>query len=216
MERPILFSTEMVKAILAGRKTMTRRILNPQPDDAGLHNDSLYPRSIASDLKGWNGTVDETGESKEFRCRYGKPGDLLWVRESFVKWEMSTGASGYYYKANFPEGTNQKFKPSIHMPKAAARIWLLVEDIRVERLQSIRDRDALNEGIAKGEKFSVLWESIHGPGSWIVNPWVWVVKFKVVSMMGRQFVSKSNGVGIDFDSMQGTSSFNKLRADLFQ
>lgn len=112
-ELPIIFSTEMVKAILAGRKTMTRRIVKMYGiSDAHPH------RQTATWLQ----------ENKT--CPYGQPGDLLWVRECFGK-----GIGRIYYKADKPDdlGTTT-WKPSIHMPKAAARIWLEVVEIKVERL----------------------------------------------------------------------------------
>lgn len=82
-EIPILFSTAMVQAILEGRKTVTRRIVKPQPDDDGLHDHSRFPMSLDDDINNWYGTVDETGESKEFNCPYGFAGDILYVREKF-------------------------------------------------------------------------------------------------------------------------------------
>jgi len=205
-EIPILFSTPMVQAILEGRKTMTRRIINPQPDDSGLWNDDLYPCSLDSDLKGWNGTVDETGESKEFNCRYGKPGDVLWVRETFG---IYLGA--FLFRAGY-NGIFKgiKWKPSIHMPKDYARIWLQVEEIRVERLEQISSNDARAEGIKFSmspigfcgwdyqtggynvmttpvTSFMTLWRSVHGIERYekTGNPWVWVIKFKVLSTTGK-------------------------------
>jgi hypothetical protein len=152
---PILFSTPMVQAILAGKKTQTRRIIKPQPDINGLHNHTTLPMSIDSDLEGWHGTIDQTGESKEFKCPYGKEGDTLWVRETFAVNDIVTNGNAFIYKANLKEGeeiryfdlTKKKWKPSIFMPRAASRITLQIIDIRVERLQDISDEDAKSEGV---------------------------------------------------------------------
>ena len=81
--RPILFSTAMVMAITEGRKTETRRIIKPQPDDDGLWDHGKHPMSLEDDIAGWYGTVEETGESRDFTCRYGIEGDILYVRESW-------------------------------------------------------------------------------------------------------------------------------------
>jgi hypothetical protein len=211
-EHPIIFSTLMVQGILAGRKSMTRRIIKPQPDDDGLWNDDLLPRSLDSKLKNWNGETIE-GESREWKCPYGKPGDVLWVRE---KWENETSGGK---QINFYAGNNEvehnvayrtltKWKPSIHMPRAASRIMLKVISIRVERLQDISKQDAINEGIdivydqadpltpltyfypcndlRDGTyicddpilSFYSLWTKINGSGSWESNPWVWVIEFE--------------------------------------
>jgi len=147
----------MVQAILEGRKKMTRRIIKPQPDDDGLWNDTDAPRSLQSTLKGWNGsTID--GQSMEFKCRYGRVGDILWIRESFqpvIRICSGTGqltGSQYSYKADIhnPIKGHDKFKPSIHMPYAACRIWLKIKSIRVERLQDISTEDILSEGVRYG------------------------------------------------------------------
>lgn len=151
-EIPILFSTAMVQALLEGRKTMTRRVIKPQPED-GLHNDTLMPRSIDSELKGWNGVVDATGESRGWRCPYGETGDVLWVRESWNTLGEFTRKPEYdvmdiddfVYKAG--DIRIDKWKPSIHMPKTAARIWLEVVGVRVERLHEITPGDAADEGV---------------------------------------------------------------------
>jgi hypothetical protein len=166
-EHPILFSTPMVKAILEGRKTQTRRTVKPQPDDSGLWNHSEFPMSIDSNLEGWHGTVDETGENKRFKCKYGKPGSILWTRETFTRDE--NGHIGYKAspetwrtKENgFNDGTNWinwQWTPSIFMPRSASRIDLLVKDIRIERLQDITEEDAIKEGtpIPVSEENNVL------------------------------------------------------------
>lgn len=179
-ERPILFSGEMVRAILEGRKTQTRRVVNPQPDDSGLWNDDKYPRSIISDLSGWNGTVDATGESRQFKCPYGKPGDRLWVRETWNRF-----GEIIYYKADEekPFSYSTLWKPSIFMPRSASRILLEITDIRVERLHDISADDEKKEGIYSPIHellFWALWQKINGPESWDANPWVWVITFKKI------------------------------------
>ncbi len=144
--KPILFSTPMkVQAILEGRKTQTRRVVKPQPIKKG-HFWTL-------DGAGWSSSsvVPVYGHSLYTRMPY-KPGDILWVRET---WYLEThyGAHSYVYRASSPDypvdvGVGQHgWRPSIFMPKAAARIFLQVADVRVERVQEITDDDALNEGI---------------------------------------------------------------------
>jgi len=190
--KPILFSTEMVQAILDGKKSMTRRT-------KGLENVAKDVTEIAQ--------YDETDfidtDLKSYKCPYGNVGDLLWVRETWGTWRNE-----YYYKASTELGDEVcKWKPSIHMPKAAARIWLKIEEIRVERLEDISEEDAINEGVIKDVKwhkkafetpeliyrhyydkdvlgcadarssFMSLWYSINGEESWKANPWVWVIKF---------------------------------------
>jgi hypothetical protein len=186
-ERPILFSTEMVKAILEGRKTQTRRVINPQPDSRGL-------RSSNVPFEDWHG--------REVKCPYGNVGDVLWVRESWNGVRAFDGSFSHYrYKADGdPLHNGMRWKPSIHMPKDAARIWLKITDIRVQRLHDITPMDAAEEGIEiypansvvqhwkdymnihKGMTTAVgsfvsLWCSINGTESWDSNPWVWVITF---------------------------------------
>lgn len=158
-EHPILFSAEMVKAILEGRKTETRRIIKPQPDDSGLHNHTKFPMSLQSKLEGWWGTVDETGEDKQFRCPYGEVGDHLWVRETWAK-VLGEEDLMFVYKATNSEELNTgdedddgnifRWKPSIFMPRKASRILLLITDIRVERLRLIEKEDDDKSYYAEG------------------------------------------------------------------
>jgi hypothetical protein len=129
-EIPILFSTDMVLAILAGRKTMTRRIINPQPivdQDSGYTFDGKHKKQY--DIHNWQDQfIDDFSR--------WMPGDLLWVRETF-SFALFADGERYLYKATNDQwrdyrGNSSKWKPSIHMPKEAARIWLEVTDIRVE------------------------------------------------------------------------------------
>ena len=203
-ERPILFSTPMVRAILAGQKTQTRRAVKPQPAGEFL---SLLKRPIRAEadpcvLRAWFQAGDGEQSSREVTCPYGMPGDRLWVRESH--WFFQDGhdpVTGYTppvlttddceYRAD-GESTRHGWRPSIHMPRWASRITLEITGVRVERLQMIGDVDARAEGCSGGhgsipgygysatptEQFRALWLSINGPSSWEPNPWVWVVEFK--------------------------------------
>ena len=198
----------MVRAILDGRKTQTRRIVKPQP----LHVTPFMTGQLG-------GEKTPTGEfglhlnndrviEKHVRCPYGQPGDRLWVREACYVESIGT-ANGYgrhiLYRATDQDAPVSKWTPSIHMPRWASRITLEVESVRVERLQDISEEDAIAEGIECWEERGVddaqdyyrdyitgghcynpiasyrsLWESINGPGSWEANPWVWVITFKRV------------------------------------
>jgi hypothetical protein len=196
-ERPILFQTEMVKAILEGRKTQTRRVVKNIELKEGkvsgkvnftYQKNKRYEAGINVSPENLNlpftGIVD--------LCNYGKPGDLLWVRETWC-----FNGTYYIFKSDH-ESMPFRWKTSIHMPKSAARIWLMVEDIRVERLNDIREDDARNEGVLPSlistshtvglsckYSFAVLWESINGKESWNSNPWVWVIQFRVLSTTGK-------------------------------
>lgn len=128
MEKPIIFNAEMVRAILDGRKTQTRRVVT----QCGTYHPS-------HDYLGeWIG-------QHMYYCPYGRRGTLLWVRETFLKYDNET----YLYRADddLKPASDWRWKPSIHMPKAACRLWLEVADIRVERVQEIHRRDAQKEGI---------------------------------------------------------------------
>jgi len=184
-ERPILFNAEMVRAVLDGSKTQTRRIVKPQPTH---FNPAGVPRRANP----------AGGPSDLIACPYGQPGDQLWVRETWRKVEPGEcGCSehcnhrtGYDYRATGSGDDETKWKPSIHMPRAASRIQLEITGLRVERLQDIREEDALAEGVTlttchprhandMGRRaYQALWESINGPGSWADNPWVWAIDFK--------------------------------------
>lgn len=206
-EIPILFSTSMVQAILDDRKSMTRRVVKPQPDENGVefmpNAPSLDWEQVYKDIwRPWIWDTEE-GESIMKDCPYGQPGDLLWVRESWCKITNASKEEDnrLHYRASTGKN-NFTWKPSIHMMKSDARIWLQVTDVRVERLNDISEEDAIAEGILKINtgyyknylydtggippfaSFRSLWQSINGPESWDANPWVWVVSYKVVSKMG--------------------------------
>ena len=203
--RPILFSPPMIRALLEGRKTQTRRIIKPQPqpnDGKGLHPVRPYHTPQGK----WTWVLAATGHgdgtSGEY-CPYGQAGDLLWVRESYAPKRVDGSPHVPLYRADHPTDDRvpgqygRPWKPSIHMPRYASRLSLEITDVRVQRLQDISEEDAIAEGIqvdecghtvhegddiawgsAKGA-FAELWESIHGDGSWAANPWVWVLAFNV-------------------------------------
>lgn len=189
--KPILFSTEMVQAILEGRKKMTRRVIKPQPKEIG--NDKLLFKDR-----------ERTKVSFLNECKY-QINDILWVRETYSPGHIENGSNtGWQYKAD-NKGQNIKWKPSIFMPKEAARIFLKVKNIRLERLQDISEEDAIAEGIIKIadygntgyklytepdaaysdidalESFESLWNSINGEDSWKENPYVWVIEFERIA-----------------------------------
>ncbi len=176
-ERPILFSGEMVRAILDGRKTQTRRLCAPAKASGGL--------------------VD-------IQCPYGERGDRLWVRET---WYCDIPADSrteekklnLYFRADGEAGDQfeqldppslKLWKPSIHMPRIFSRITLEIESVRVEQLQSISKEDAKAEGMSACVGVSCpcaiigyekLWDEINGKRApWASNPWVWVIEFRRV------------------------------------
>lgn len=170
--RPILFSTPMVQAILEGRKTQTRRII--KDDEAAMQylKAGMTPEFVASEAYAL--------------CRYGAPNDVLWVRESFYE-PMFEGLNGkYYFRADLAsQGWDFKWKPSIHMPFEAARIFLRIKSNKVEELQSITDEDAIAEGIANSvdpvASFFHLWTDINGADSLKKNPWLWGIEFERIT-----------------------------------
>ncbi len=194
-EHPILFSTPMVRAILAGQKTVTRRLVRLPGD--------LDPETLHSGCDGTTAQKFGGGVRVPVRCPYGEPGHTLWVRESFAQYEPDdVQGARTYYRADREDGACQvrpgvflKWTPSIHMPRNRSRLTLAVEDVRVERLHAIDDADALAEGImsAVGDEaqgraslagwpraaFRVLWDEINGKrAAWHTNPWVWRVQFR--------------------------------------
>lgn len=201
-QRPILFSTPMVQAILEGRKTQTRRVCKRLIGSTGVKDVYHRPDGLFVGLHLKRG--DGQAIMNPFSCPYGKPGDVLWVRETWCR--AIDEPVSFLYKASHPEAWDNEtggspWRPSIHMPKAAARIWLQIESVRVERLHEISEEDAINEGSKAGDPtaysftfsklttedhsqleyragFAELWCKINGPESWDANPWVWVVEFK--------------------------------------
>jgi hypothetical protein len=137
-DHPILFSTPMVQAILEGRKTQTRRVVKIDGMLPYTGNKPLITHECGSIYYFWG--------HKEVKCPYGQPGDVLWVRESF-KWDVFTGGYSALYKADYKTNFGGKWKPSIHMPKSACRLFLGITNVRVERLHDISEDDAKAEGI---------------------------------------------------------------------
>ena len=189
--KPILFNTEMVRAILDGRKSCTRRIIKPQweecPHCKYVHKEYIYGKLAE------NVYCAKCGYPllPERRAPY-QPGDILYVRETWKK-----APNGYYYYEDWQRNDIAdvtKWKPSIHMPKEAARIWLKVTDVRVERLQDITSEQIGREGVEveyphvlNGEEkryaFSRLWDSTIKKSDldrngWNASPWVWVIEFE--------------------------------------
>jgi hypothetical protein len=200
-KRPIIFSTPMIQAILKGRKTQTRRVIKPQP---------TYPYWCGIG-HGW-----DDGHGYEIKCRY-EVGDILWVRETWantynILTDDKREIRKYIYKADnsyLPSGFDDsvwqkvKWRPAIYMPYEAARIFLKVKNIKIERLQDITEEDAISEGIQKQtiydsfrkpkayvycntckdtakEAFQMLWDSINAKRGfdWNTNPYVWVIEFE--------------------------------------
>lgn len=214
--KPILFNAEMVRAVLDGRKTCTRRLVKPQPDEKhtyplGFATDSTEKKEVGCFGFG----IDEYGGSIKYVKTPYQPGDTLYVRETWCGLPVNEaghmrGHTTYYYKADGelrPKGWRGTWHPSIHMPKEAARIWLKVTNVRVERLQDITPKGAESEGVGNlfyddigyGEKnygtevdteygiakeqFAWLWESTIKKSDldrygWDANPWVWVIEFE--------------------------------------
>ena len=209
-ERPILMSAPMVKALLDGRKTQTRRVMKSQPYTLRTEGFGYGTKS--------GGFVSIQSPHCLAEFPYGVPGDRLWVREAWTS-GYRDGAWGTIFRADETfligkcahekgphfhakeMGSHILWRPSIFMPRWASRITLEVTDVRVQRLQEISEGDAVAEGIYRNSEnmgagwrysdaepvyafaasaYRELWESIHGAGSSTLNPWVWAVGFKVV------------------------------------
>lgn len=257
-QHPILFQTEMVRSILGDRKTMTRRTtgleeINLNPDAWTLNVCGFITRPAIANIKfkeGYGAVFRNTElQPKTVFCPYGNVGDLLWVREKWTQngfgyfrygadWGNAKCESGEpwgtFINQSVPEKFRGKWKPSIHMPKKAARIFLEITDIRIERLNDISEDDAIAEGVlqfedgtfknyftqkglrakdgvecllAKGS-FQSLIASINGKNIIDLNPWVWVIIFKVLSRHGYPF----NGNG-GIDEIETTVSAGVVKYD---
>lgn len=211
-ERPILFSGPMVLALLAERKTVTRRVMKPQPE----------PCAYAPGKNALNGQVIEGNPAVLGQCPYGQPGGRLWVRETLKRGERGA----WYYAADNTPVQLPQGHPSVpamlswahhkegntcvssHMPRWASRLTLGVVSVRVERLHDITETDAVREGVERylevpygwrnyetspvyedvsyhltaRDSFASLWRSINGAESWAANPWVWRVEFRKVEV----------------------------------
>lgn len=218
-ERPILFNAEMVKAILSGRKTQTRRVIKLP----------LIDKNMGCELAG-NELAGEVAAGDYRNSPMGQPGDHLWVREAFrmaksldihspsevaelslnagyknpwapIQFEADGGRTGKWTGFDTPPVVTEpgKLRPSLHMPRWASRISLLITGVRVARLQDISQEDAQAEGfelsgwvpsysnpdntgfdetLTPYDNFAETWESIYGQRSWLLNPWVWVIEFE--------------------------------------
>lgn len=202
--KPILFNTEMVQAILDGRKTVTRRLVKPQPEPDQIYQLGCCVDGDRQDIGKFGfGNSECGGHILYVRPPY-KAGDILYVRET---WLMADDGD-YYYKANESETSMQvrealgyKWSPSIHMPKEASRIFLRVVGVHVERLQDMPHDGAQKEGIYFFDDCGFTWEKdphifLRTPMSsmgflwdltykkqnyawrWEANPWVWVIEFE--------------------------------------
>ncbi len=176
-EIPILFSGEMVRAILDGRKSVTRRVVRPHPFHGVVRD----------------GILDDEG--KVYRCPYGQPGDRLWVRETFYPMPH-LNAKAYFRCTDLLVGVS-RWVPSIFMPRWASRITLEVTGVRVERVWDITEASAKAEGVEQEidgwnkdgvvkvywKSFATLWDALNAKRGfgWDKNPWVWVVEFKRIS-----------------------------------
>ncbi|HCI4556533.1 TPA: morphogenetic protein [Klebsiella quasipneumoniae subsp. similipneumoniae] len=203
----MIFNAEMVRALLSGRKTQTRRIIKPQPE--ATLSGSLSGKWLSRPL---NGLLLPKIEDIAIHCPFGVVGDRIWVRETFQEPLFDYDLMDSYckdptpfekpefcvYKADgvpapeFYDADDELhccWRPSIHMPRWACRILLEITNVRVERLKSISDGDAIREGCSTADMmsgdcvadvFARLWASIYGSDSWNANPWVWVIEFKRV------------------------------------
>lgn len=195
-ERPIIFSGEMVRAILDGRKMMTRRVVKNMPSSLPGWWKALHWASAGHFIKG----------AKE-HCPYGQPGDRLWVRESWCqKYDRNSKPvyGTYLYKADdsevFKDDGDGGMEVNLdgtfaspwisprYMPRRASRVTLEITGVRVEKIQDISSSDSVAEGISQTmrteptsvERFHELWDSINDKRGfgWDANPWVWVIEFK--------------------------------------
>lgn len=153
-ETGLMFKAPLVRAILEGRKTQTRRIVKPQP----VAGQGMVNAGYCGDRHLWlrDGPCDKTDPAYEWRCPIGKPGDRIYVRETFNHFERNENfkeGCECFYRADGDCVDLQPWRPAIHMPKHAARIWLEITSARVERLQSISEQDAIAEGIERTEDF---------------------------------------------------------------
>lgn len=174
-ERPIIFTSEMVRAILEGRKTQTRRLIK-------LPNYTGGTLKINKDMNIDLMELMPHGYSKlkTIRCPYGQPGHRLWVRETY-----SISGNGVFYKTDTDSTVHIAWIPAIFMPRKYSRIILEITNIRVEKLCKISIEDANAEGFLSTNEclesmifgFSQYWDSINRKYPWRSNPWVWVINF---------------------------------------
>ena len=199
-ERPILFSGAMVRAILDGRKTQTRRVCK------GVVFDTEFAKECGAFLATKKGAwiCDTESTAMLEHCPYGQPGDRLWLRETWAhETDFGTETGGFMYRASYTNGgpadNVKKWRPSIFMPRQASRITLELTGVRVERVQDISGSDAAQEGVngltIDGKEyvpqcandnrlgFMQLWDGINAERGygWSANPWVWAITFRRVN-----------------------------------
>ena len=215
-ERPVIFNGEMVRAIIDGRKTQTRRVIKLS-HERGMVNPVI---------RGRNGEISSIScRLAPTLCPFGQVGDRLWVRETWADVnhdghpaiayradgglraigeddgeEEDPNLEKYWFSqwyADLISGAEGSWRPSIHMPRWASRITLEITGVRVERLNDISEEDARAEGVKAGVSpghehmmhqvaFSELWQSIYGEENWRANPWVWVIEFRRVGDSARE------------------------------
>lgn len=210
--KPMLFNQSMVLALLAGNKTVSRRPMKWQPhDEAQVVVEAFHPCVVSrsGEIKpgklsfGAHWDQGERGTPSVF----GAPGDWLYVRETWAAWgrddQCGEGTARVHepiYRADgYPWDERDKWRPSLHMPKSASRIWLEVTDVRVERVQDITEEEAAAEGMAQvvrenphlqgktmREVFQLTWDELYGGTefAWKENPYVWAGAFKVLTKTG--------------------------------
>ena len=200
--KPILFNTEMTKALLDGRKTQTRRVMKPQPESveggSWFYDGEIYGSDESMQSHLFHDVYGVKGSP--YSSLYPDGGDKLWVRETFCPVDDTEFGGEKWidyratpkYSATHPAGWENlpddedalKWKPSIHMPKKYSRITLEIKDVRVERIQDISEWDTLTEGLLATSfvSFAGLWDSINLKRGyrWDPNPWVWVVEFEKI------------------------------------
>lgn len=204
MTKGILFNTEMVKAILEGRKTVTRRVIKPRNPIRA--NQEGYKQGYGLWIDPSTDNGDKQGHIKDYSIsplwsswkwyiEHYAPyqiGDILYVRETWRYSKFHGNEQGYMYRASCNENWDGLWKPSIHMPKEAARIWLKVTNVRVERLKDITPKQAGEEGVTwetdnsgiyRIMRFKKLWDSTIKKQDldkygWDANPYVWVIEFE--------------------------------------
>lgn len=196
-ERPILMTTENAQKCHDGTKTQTRRIMKVQPDDDAK---ILMGELGASHGVAYIGNAQSGGLVTRVQSPFGIVGDRLWVREAWAPchecpYEIYKGQNVKNCPSCDASTSGLRWKPSLYMPRWACRTVLEITDVRVERLKDISPADALAEGVfcpdvgyaQHGDRapvllYGFLWESIHGTGSWAMNPWVWVIEFRKVEV----------------------------------
>lgn len=216
-EYPMPYSTDMVIANLEDRKNNTRRTkglknINERPDDWEFLRMAVLDGELHAIFH------HKLGMITKIKSPYGQKGDLIWCKEAalpdfpkdfeYYDWTWKEVPEEYrdpkycLYKASWNGHHDLQWKPPMFMPKWAARIWQMVEEVRIERVQDITEEDARNEGVkpvmcqypgdewstgymSYREGFKKIWIELHGEESWRRNDWVWVVRYKTISKIGR-------------------------------